>query len=186
MSAANTSMAGFPEAVRMSTAACSARIRSRPVIPTRAPIVASPIAVALPIPLVAPVTSTTLPAIGSASDIDHDLSSRVPRSDVIHRSGGLAQGVGPIDERHDLTGLDQLLEGQEIVMLLRHHKSAEPLAHETERHHRFDQPARAGEPTILELPAVWHKYPARGERAPQVGQRSVRDVVEDEVVTLAT
>ena len=61
------------------------------------PIVASPIAVGLPIPQVAPVTSTTLPAIGSASDMVHDLSSRVPRSDVIHRSGGLAQGVGSIE-----------------------------------------------------------------------------------------
>src|SRR5450755_2644936 len=130
MSAANTSTAGFPEAVRMSAAAFSARIRSRPVIPTRAPIVASPIAVALPIPPVAPVTTTTLPAIGSASDTDHNLSSGVPRSDVIHRSGGLAERVGSIDDRHDLTGVDQVRKGDEIVVLLRHHKSAEPLAHE--------------------------------------------------------
>src|SRR5438105_11714627 len=65
-SAANASTAGFPEAARMSAAACSARARSRPVMPTRAPIAASPIAVALPIPPVPPVIRTTLPAIGSA------------------------------------------------------------------------------------------------------------------------
>src|SRR5207302_10557840 len=65
MSAAKASTAGFSEAARMSAAACSARPRSRPVMPTRAPIVASPIAVALPIPPVPPVIRMTLPAIRS-------------------------------------------------------------------------------------------------------------------------
>ena len=37
---------------------------SRPVMPTRAPIAASPAAVALPIPPVPPVTRTVLSAIG--------------------------------------------------------------------------------------------------------------------------
>src|SRR3989442_2342521 len=64
-SAARASTAGFAEAARMSAAACSARARSRPVMATRAPIVASPIAVALPIPPVPPVIMTTLPAMGS-------------------------------------------------------------------------------------------------------------------------
>src|SRR5437879_6120268 len=63
-SAAKASTAGFAEAARMSDAACSARARSRPVMPTRAPIVASPIAVALPIPAVPPVIRTALPAMG--------------------------------------------------------------------------------------------------------------------------
>src|SRR5438105_14982633 len=65
MSAANASTAGLPEADWMSAAADSARARSRPTMPTRAPSVASPIAVALPIPPVPPVIRTTLPAIGS-------------------------------------------------------------------------------------------------------------------------
>src|SRR5437588_7536952 len=64
-SAAKASTAGFAEAARMSDAACSARARSRPVMPARAPIVASPIAVALPIPPVPPVIRTTLPVIRS-------------------------------------------------------------------------------------------------------------------------
>src|SRR5438132_3365841 len=63
-SAAKASTAGFAEAARMSDAACSARARSRPVMPTRAPIVASPRAVALPMPPVPPVIRATLPAIG--------------------------------------------------------------------------------------------------------------------------
>src|SRR5881227_2621700 len=65
MSASNASTAEFADAARMSEAACSARARSRPVMPTRAPIVASPIAVALPIPPVPPVIRTTLPVIRS-------------------------------------------------------------------------------------------------------------------------
>src|SRR5438874_134333 len=64
MSAAKASTAEFADAERMSAAACSARTRSRPVMPTRAPIAESPMAVALPIPPVPPVISTTLPAIG--------------------------------------------------------------------------------------------------------------------------
>src|SRR5438105_15464694 len=50
----------------MSAAAASARAVSRPVMPTRAPNRASPTAVALPIPPVAPVTRTVLPAITGA------------------------------------------------------------------------------------------------------------------------
>src|SRR2546427_12934851 len=66
MSAAKASTAEFADVARMSEAACSARARSRPVMPTRAPIAESPIAVALPIPPVPPVIRTTFPAIGSA------------------------------------------------------------------------------------------------------------------------
>src|SRR5437899_8075201 len=56
---------GFPDAARMSAAARSVRARSRPVMPTRAPIVASPIAVALPIPPGAPGARATLPPIST-------------------------------------------------------------------------------------------------------------------------
>ena len=52
-----------PPAARISRAASSARSRSRPVIATRAPIAARPRAVALPMPPLAPVTSTVFPAI---------------------------------------------------------------------------------------------------------------------------
>src|SRR5207245_5653635 len=85
---------GFPDAARMSAAARSVRARSRPVMPTRAPIVASPIAVALSIPPVAPVIRTTLPAIGSVPavtsflDGDDNGSSSMPFSDMTDRLVG--------------------------------------------------------------------------------------------------
>src|SRR5579859_1341220 len=64
MSAGNGSTAGLPDAAAISAAAARVRALSRPVMPTRAPIAASPVAVALPIPPVPPVTRTVWPAIG--------------------------------------------------------------------------------------------------------------------------
>jgi hypothetical protein len=53
-----------PVAERISAAVCCARAACLPVIATFAPILASPRAVALPIPPVPPVISTVLPVIG--------------------------------------------------------------------------------------------------------------------------
>src|SRR2546423_6986751 len=78
MSAANASTAELADAARISEAACSARARSRPVIPTRAPMVASPIAVALPIPPVPPVIRTTLPDIRSVPPMVRASDGRLP------------------------------------------------------------------------------------------------------------
>ena len=65
MSAPNAMTFGLFVAARMSSAAASARRRSRPVTTSRAPSAASPIAVALPMPDVPPVTRTVLPVIDS-------------------------------------------------------------------------------------------------------------------------
>src|SRR6266568_7133061 len=124
MSAANASTAGFPEAVRISAAACSARPRSRPVMPTRAPRAARPIAVALPIPPVPPVTRTTLPVIGRASgmvcaiDGDDDRSSRVSFTNVTDCLGGCVQRVRGVDDRSDLPLFYESL--QHLVVLAVH------------------------------------------------------------------
>jgi hypothetical protein len=62
-SATNTSTCPRP-AARISRAASWVRPRSRPVIARCAPIAARPRAVARPIPLLPPVTSTVRPVIG--------------------------------------------------------------------------------------------------------------------------
>ena len=67
MSAAKASTAGLPGVARMRAAAASVRAGSRPVMPTRAPSAASPIAVAMPMPPVPPVTRTDFPAMRGAS-----------------------------------------------------------------------------------------------------------------------
>src|SRR5687767_644881 len=63
MSATKTSTAGSPDSREIAAAADSARARSRPVMPTRAPMVAKPIAAARPMPPVPPVIRTVLPVI---------------------------------------------------------------------------------------------------------------------------
>src|SRR5207245_584664 len=101
-------MAEFPEAVRMSAAASSARPKSRPVMATRAPNVASPIAVALPIPPVPPVIRTTLPAIGLEtlwSDSDDDLAAGVALFEIANRGRGFPQPIRPVADRLDIPRL---------------------------------------------------------------------------------
>src|SRR5687767_3920210 len=78
----------------MSAAAASARLVSRPTMPTRAPSAASPMAVALPMPPVPPVTRTALPAIvpaigpRRASADDLELEGRDPQGAVQPRPDG--------------------------------------------------------------------------------------------------
>ena len=69
MSATKTSTAGLPDSRTIAAAACSARARPRPVMPTRAPMEARPIAAAMPIPPVPPVTSTVLPIMDGTAGI---------------------------------------------------------------------------------------------------------------------
>ena len=63
MAATKTSTAGLPDSRAIAAAARWALARSRPVMPTLAPMEARPIAAALPIPPVPPVISTVLPCI---------------------------------------------------------------------------------------------------------------------------
>src|SRR6266576_2847960 len=114
MSAANASTAGFPESLRISAAACSARLRSRPVMPTRAPRRARPIAVALPIPPVPPVSSTLLPTTRFVSDTDDNRSSRMSFSDMSERLAGSTQRVSCVGDRCDLSGFDDLLQDEQV------------------------------------------------------------------------
>jgi hypothetical protein len=80
MSAAKASTAGLPGAARMPAAAASARARSRPVMPTRAPSAARPMAVALPMPPVPPVTRTNFPAIKGTSAMVPSYPGGLPKA----------------------------------------------------------------------------------------------------------
>src|ERR1700761_7134659 len=113
MSAAKASTAGLPGVARMSAAAASVRAGSRPVMPTRAPSAASPIAVALPMPPVPPVTRTDFPAMRGASAMVQAYPGGRPNAfmgppgqpliighaQIVDRDGGggipTARGAGP-------------------------------------------------------------------------------------------
>src|SRR5918995_6909041 len=53
---------------------------------------------------------------------DGDLASGVPASHMADRLGGFAQRIGAVDDRRDLAGLDQLLEGEQVLEPRRHDK----------------------------------------------------------------
>ena len=112
-----------------------------------APILARPRVVALPIPPLAPVTSTVLPAIGplwscpmvgpgglcavvGASDGDDDLAASVACFERPHGLGDLTQRVGPADARGELAGLEQLPQGLQIFLVLLGGQHPQTLAHE--------------------------------------------------------
>src|SRR5579872_967048 len=188
MSAANGSIAGFPEAARISAATCPVRARSRPVMPTRAPRAARPIAVALPIPPVPPVTRTTLPDIGPASGMvcaihgDHDGSSCVSFSDVTNCLGGSAQLERSVDDGSDLPVFNESLQDL-VVLSVDEFDMGAQLALVEHRHCcRLHHGAHGAEPAPTGRSVVGLQPPCGGKHTPGVRQRMVRHVVEDEVV----
>ena len=81
-----------------------------------------------------------------------------------------------------LAGLDQLLELEQVLPLRRLDERPKGLAHEAEHDHPGDQAAATGEPALVEPSAVRHEDAGRSQHAPEVGERMVRHVVEDQVV----
>src|SRR5207302_10795270 len=136
MSAAKASTAVLPEVARISAAACSARPKSRPVMPTLAPSLASPMAVALPIPPVPPVIRTTLPAMVSvsprvrASDGDDNRPSRMSFADITDCLAGPTQWVRSVDDWRDFRGFDESLQDDQVRSVLKLDGRAQLLVHE--------------------------------------------------------
>ena len=73
---------------------------------------------------------------------DGDLAAGVSQPDVIDRLGGLAQRIGPIDDRSDLAGLDELLEDDEVGLVLRDEERPQRLAGEARQDVRADHADR--------------------------------------------
>src|SRR5207248_4023967 len=111
--------------------------------------------------------------------------SGVSATDMVDRLTGLAQRVDSVDDRYDLAGLDQHTQNNQVLLVRRHDEGRQALAYERKRHLRADKGTPAGDPPMVEAPAVRHEHPPWGEGTSQVGQCVVRHVVEDEVVTLA-
>ena len=123
---------------------------------------------------------------GTVSDGDRDLAAGVPRPTWSIAWARLAQRVGAVHDRRDLAGLDQLLEGDQVRVVRRHEEGPERLAAEPEQHDRADRRGRRWRTSgCSKSPPFGMSVPVGRQRAAQVGQRVVRDVVEDEVVPLA-
>src|SRR2546429_407925 len=58
---------------------------------------------------------------------------------MVDRLTGLAQRVGSVDDRCDLSALDQLRQNNQVLLLRRHDEGRQALAHERKRHLRADK-----------------------------------------------
>src|SRR5436190_8406895 len=65
-----------------------------------------------------------------ALDGNHELSSGVAFALVSESLGNLAQLVAPIDDRRDLSGLDELPQDNQVVPRMPCNEDAHPLSHE--------------------------------------------------------
>jgi hypothetical protein len=61
---------------------------------------------------------------------DDDFPASVSLLQIVDGLGGLAQGVGPVDDRRHLAGLDELLEHQQVRSSFLGDQRAQPLAHQ--------------------------------------------------------
>ena len=85
---------------------------------------------------------------GFASYGDEDFSSSMSLFQIPDGLRGLAQRVGPVDDRRDLAGLDELLEDEQVLLVLRRNERAQLLAHEGGQHEHSDLTIRAFDPPI--------------------------------------
>ena len=69
-------------------------------------------------------------AQGRASHPDHDLPSGVTCFQVAHRLGGLTQRVGPVDDRRDLAGFDEVFDDLQVLLAPFRQERQQPLAYE--------------------------------------------------------
>jgi len=69
-------------------------------------------------------------AQGRASHPDHDLPSSVTCFQVPHRLAGLTQRVGPVDDRREVAGLDEVFHDLQVLPAPCRKERAQPLAHQ--------------------------------------------------------
>ena len=96
--------------------------------------------------------------------------------------GNLAQRERPVDHRRELAGLDELLEDDHVLVVLRGHERAQLLAHERGHHERPEQTSDDSEPPSSLFASDEDEGPLGGEGASEARQRRVPADVEDHVV----
>ena len=103
-----------------------------------------------------------------ASDRDDDLPAGVPLFEVSDGLGGVDQRKGNVDHGCDLAGLDELLQGDEVLLLHFRVQPAKPLTHEQGYQRRSEHPAEeATRPGSTPVATHDHEGPLRGEGAAQ-------------------
>src|ERR1035438_460275 len=116
------------------------------------------------------------------SEVDDDFALGVAVPHVLDGRGGLAQRVGPVDDRPDLAGLDELGEREQVWRVLRADQRGQRLAGERGEEQRPDLTVAACEPSSVGLAPDDDQRPAGIQDRAEVLQRTVAPNVEDYVV----
>ena len=111
-----------------------------------------------------------LTATRRASHGDDDLAACAAFSHVPDGVGDVAQRVGPVDDRRDLPGFDELLEDHQVPVVLPRDERAQLLPDEPRQHQRPELAIGAPEPAPIGLASGDDERPLRGERTPQARQ----------------
>src|SRR6266508_1958213 len=120
-----------------------------------------------------------------ASHGDDDLASGVSLLQRPDGLGHLAQRVGPVDDRCDLAGLDELLQDHQVLAPFLQYELAQPLAHERRQHGRPEDLAiEASEPPSAPFASHDDERPPGGEGAPSCDRERFPRGVEDQVIAL--
>src|SRR5215208_5301744 len=121
---------------------------------------------------------------GFASHGDDDFSSSVSFFQIPDGLGDLAQRVSPVDDWCDLTGFDELLEDEHVLVVLLVNECAQLLAHERGQHERADLAIGTSEPPSSPFASNDDEGPPRSEGPPEACQRRVPADVQDQIVAL--
>jgi len=111
-------------------------------------------------------------------DSDHHFASNVPLTDVAESLGCLAQSVGSVDDRLHFAALNKAPQKDHVLAGRYGEKGPTLLTQEGGSHKRLHDVTHAGTAAVGYVNAAW------SERASALGERTVRHVVEDEVVAL--
>src|SRR2546421_2576640 len=97
-----------------------------------------------------------------ASDGDDYGSSRMSFSDMTDRLARATKRVRPVDNRGDFLGLDQFLQDDEVLSVLKFDGRTTLLAHELRQSGRFDDRTHGAEPTTTRRSIVGVELPVGG------------------------
>src|SRR5689334_5898639 len=112
-------------------------------------------------------------------DGDDERPSGMAARHLADRRRSLGEWIRPADHRLQLPGVDELLQRDEVVVVLRLDRWLGLLAHEHRDQHRSQGAAQLA----IRMPAaVRDQLPGRGQRASGPSHGVVADVVEDQVV----
>src|ERR671910_880801 len=119
---------------------------------------------------------------GFASHGEDDFPSSVPFCQIPYGLRSLGQGVGPVDDRCELAGFDELLEQDQVLAVLPRNERPQLLVHEPGQYRRPKLAISASEPPSSPFAPDDDEGSLRNQDATEARQRRVPPDVQDQIV----